>query len=124
MTHAFILANINCRRIRPSLNRALLFSSMILLPACSGQTPTESAPAVADSTMIELIIELHLAEARSQVTETDLAAARDSIFLYYGIEHDAYAAAMDYYSRNPDEFVKIYAEALDRLSDERYLPAE
>ena len=96
--------------------------ALLLLPACTGKAPTEVAAPIADSTMIQLIIELHLAEARSQLSATSQTAKRDSIFLHYDVNADEFEAAMAYYSSNPEVYVSIYSEALDKLSDERYLP--
>ena len=98
-------------------------SLLLVLPACSGQAPTEAGPSIADSTMIQLLIELHLVEARANIVQSDESTRRDSILLQYGVEREAFDAAMDYYAAHPSEFVSIYSEALDKLSDERYMPS-
>ena len=108
-------------RRREGKGLALMF--LLLLPSCVSQPLTEVTAPIADSTMVQLIIELHLAEARAQVSQSDQTASRDSIFFHYGVEKDDFEAAMDYYAGNPDAYVRIYSEALDKLSDERYFPA-
>lgn len=114
---------LSCRPLA-RLGATLLGATLLLLPACRDQAPTEALPPVADSTMIQVLIELHLAEARASILNTDQTSTRDSILLRYGVDRDAFEAAIDYYARNPDAYVKIYSEALDQLSDERYLPPE
>ena len=106
----------------PSFFRLLLLFP-VLIASCTGQAPTEAITPIPDSTMIQLLIELHLAEARAQTLQTDTASLRDSIFLFYDIEPDAFEAAMEYYTQHPENYLKIYSEALDKLSDERYMPS-
>lgn len=74
---------------------------------------------VADTTLVELLVELHLANGRIEVTDQPLSIERDSIFAAYGVDSASYADAMAYHARNPDEYSRLYGQVLDRLSAER-----
>lgn len=97
---------------------------LVLLSACSDQNVTEIQPPVADSVMIQVLIELHLAEARVDLFKEDQTQHRDSILTKYNISEGEFEENMTYYRDNPTTFHKLYSEALDKLSDERYLPAD
>ena len=73
--------------------------------------------------MVKLLVELHLANGRIEVTDRPLPIARDSIFRVYGVDSSAYARMIQYYSEHPQEYSSVYGRVLDRLSAER-LPSE
>ena len=96
----------------------------LLLVSCSKQDDAGPRAPVADSTMIDVLIELHLAEARVEMLHKDQIAVKDSILRHYGLSREAFEANMAFYKAHPDAFHKLYSEALDKLSDERYMPGE
>ena len=98
--------------------------TLLLLSACSNQNVTEIQPPVADSVMIQVLIELHLAEARVDLFHESQTQHRDSILTKYQITQAEFEENMAFYRENPVTFHKLYSEALDHLSDERYLPAD
>lgn len=100
--------------------RVLLVLTLLLSPlACSPFTAEE--PPVADSTLVEVLIELHLAQARTEAEEAPLPpAARDSIFARHEVDVDRFHAAMDYYARHPDAYLTLYDRVLNRLSAEQH----
>lgn len=92
---------------------------MLALPGCSPFTAEE--PPVADSTLVEVLIELHLAQGRAEVAEDPLPpAVRDSIFARHELDEDRFRSAMDYYASHPEEYVSLYDEVLNRLSAEQH----
>lgn len=100
----------------------LLIAGSAFFGCSPGMSDASSVP-VPDSTMVELLIELHLAEARKDILGSDETAIRDSILLQYDVSPEAFETAVQYYTENPDAYLNIYTRALDKLSDERYLPA-
>ena len=74
---------------------------------------------VSDSSMVELLVELHLANARVEITDRPLPITRDSILEAYGVDSAGYARTLEYYAQHPDLYSRIYGEVLDRLSAER-----
>lgn len=90
------------------------------LVGCGSETDTNT---IADSTMVDLLVELHLANAGIELTDRPLPVPRDSILRSYGIDSAAYSEAISYYARHPDEYSRIYGRVLDRLSAER-LPVD
>lgn len=92
----------------------------VMLVGCGSETETNT---IADSTMVELLVELHLANAGIELTDRPLPMPRDSILRSYGIDSAAYSEAITYYADNPDDYSRIYGRVLDRLSAER-LPVD
>lgn len=86
--------------------------------AVAGCTGGGSKP-IADSTMVDILVELHLLNARMQVTERPFVGARDSIFQGYGIDSTTYANALSYYVDHPAEYASIYGRVVDELTAER-----
>ena len=92
---------------------------LILASLAGGCRSNASVKAIPDSTMVDLLVELHLANGRIEVTDRPLDFPRDSIFQVYGIDSTAYARMIGYYARHPEEYSEIYGRVLDELSEER-----
>ena len=88
------------------------------LPACSSLTG--EPPPVPDSTMVEVLIELHLAEARAELYGQLPEGLRDSALAKHGLTQREYERAVDYYTDHPVSYADLYDTVLDRLSAERY----
>lgn len=99
----------------------LAAATIAVLSACSGASDPQP---LADSTMVEVLIELHLANGRIEVTDEPLTVSRDSILRAYGVDRSTYADAVAYYADHPDAYSRVYGEVLDRLSAERTPPAD
>ena len=72
-----------------ALRFTLLF---LLLPAC-GVLPSE-VPPIKDETLIEVLVELHLLEARFEVHEDLPPSLRDSVLARYGVDSTALDATL------------------------------
>lgn len=88
---------------------------------CGEGNVVEVEPTVPDSIMIQVLIELHLAEARTQMLKENNTAFRDSILTQYNVSREDYETNMAYYHDNPDVLHELLTHALDELSDERYM---
>ena len=104
-----------------------LLVGFLTLSACSAITSEE--PPISDSTMVEVLIELHLTNARLELQHDFIPAALDSILFKHGLDRQRYRAIVDYYADHPEEYSALYTIVLDRLSDERlkqgkYLPLD
>ncbi|MEM1128594.1 MAG: DUF4296 domain-containing protein [Bacteroidota bacterium] len=95
----------------------LLLATPLFLGGCSAFTA--DSPPLPDSTMVRLLIELHLADGRAQVEQDLTLALRDSIFLYYGVDRLDYEATLDYYADQPEAYVTLYEQVLDSLNAQR-----
>ncbi len=101
-------------RIRLTLAAVLLATT---LPACSSFSTPE--PPVADSTLVEVLIDLQLASARSDLYHDLSPGMRDSVLTRHGLTEADFEAAMRYYSERPEAFVEIYTTVLNRINEER-----
>ena len=105
---------------RPSL--LIVYAFLVTTSiGCAQQTAADEAGLVPDSIMTEVFIEFHLLEARTDLFNEDVIKLRDSIMIHHGIDTVAYERTMDYYANHPEIYMKVYSDALDKLSDERYL---
>jgi hypothetical protein len=76
-------------------------------------------PPLADSVMVAVLAELHLADARAEVEGNVPPAIRDSVLARHGLDSARYAAALQYYVAHPDTFEALYGRVVDRLEAER-----
>ncbi len=91
-----------------------------LLTRCSGvdRSPREHNAAV------DVLIELHLADARQGLDYAPLPHARDSVLARYGLDATAFARLLDYYVDNPLAYAEVYEKVMDRLVEERHRQGE
>lgn len=100
-----------------SLAVALLF--LATATGCSDEDGTEGP--VADSTMVQLFIDLHLLRARSTFRESQeipdsMRAVRDTIFARRGITQRELETMMNLYAGNPDRYQEMYTAVVDSLN--------
>lgn len=95
---------------------------LALLPACSSLV--EEEPPVQDSLLVEALVELHLAEARTTAGHPALPVVRDTLLARHGLDRARFDAAMAYYAERPEAFYELYGRVLDQLHAEaREAPA-
>jgi len=97
--------------------RGALVLGLLTLSACSAFTSDE--PPISDSTLVEVLIELHLVSARLELQYDHQPAARDSILFIYGLDAQRFEDIMAYYADHPEAYSAIYTTMLDRISAER-----
>ena len=93
---------------------------MLGLAAC---TPMTEQPPVPDSTFVEVMTELYLADTRRELFDTP-DSLRDAILTHYGIDTTQYDAAQRFYADHPDQYLDLYNALLDRLNAERMMMPE
>ncbi len=97
--------------------RGALVLGLLTLSACSAFTSDE--PPISDSTLVEVLIELHLVSARLELQYDHQPAVRDSILFIYGLDAQRFQDIMAYYADHPEAYSAIYTTMLDRISAER-----
>ncbi len=96
----------------------LALTLVLSLSACTSPTGTE--PPVADSTFVNVLVELHLAKARAEILQqTPSKALRDSILARYALNAQRLDATLDYYAHHPDAYAALYETVMNRLRAER-----
>ena len=88
---------------------------LLLLSACSSFSPEE--PPIADSTLVDVLAEMHLAGARVEVGYEVPPGMRDSILVHFGLDSTRFREAMLYYAERPEDYLTLYDHVLDRLSE-------
>ena len=87
------------------------------LGACSAFEPDKAA--VSDSTLVEVLVDFHIAGSRERLGHEGPEGLRDSILALHGVEEEAFRASIDYYAEHPDEYVDLYRDVLDRIVSEQ-----
>jgi hypothetical protein len=106
------------RRTCAGLALAVAGLALILSSGCSGDS---AEGPVADSTMVPLLIDLHLFRARSTFRERrelsdSIFVARDSIFARRGVSREQMQEMMNVYARNPERYTDLYTTVIDSLN--------
>jgi hypothetical protein len=94
----------------------------IFLSSCFQDKAPENV--ISEEDMVEIIIDMHLTDGLFTITKVrkDLAQ-KDSlnyyneIFLKYGYTRQDFDTSVYYYSKNINEYDKIYQEVLNRLNE-------
>ncbi len=96
---------------------AALVAASLISTGCSG--PDEPVRTVSDSTLVEVLMDLHLAGARRQVDAKASPGLRDSVLALHGLDSTSFLEAMAWYEAHPEEYVAVYGTVVDRLAEER-----
>ncbi len=99
-------------------HRLLVFFVLLVFSGCSPLL-TEPPP-VSDSTMVEVLTELHLAEALQHAASPPLPPSiRDSILERHQLTPASFEAALEYYALDAEEYAALFERVLERLNAER-----
>jgi hypothetical protein len=82
-------------------------------------TERTGAPALGDSLMVDVLVEIHLADARASHTGEPRDSLRAAALAAFDTDTVAFHDALDYYAHHPDAYQPLYERALDRLLNEQ-----
>jgi hypothetical protein len=99
-----------------SISYTLVFL-LLAMGACSPFLSEE--PPVSDSTMVEVLIELHLARARHDIQQDLPPTLHAEILEAYGLTEQAFRETMAFYTDHPETYMAVYTRVMDRLAAER-----
>jgi hypothetical protein len=91
----------------------------LLLAGC-GDAPKAKEKTLADSTLAEVLVELHLLAARKAVIGDVTPAFRDSVLARYGMDSVMLVRRLETYARDPQALQRLYQMIRDRLLAEQY----
>lgn len=106
-----------CSRPRMRNGFSLLALVALLATGCGADAPAE--PGLSDSLMVEVLIGVHLADARAEHTGEPRDSLRAAALAEFGTDTVVFGRALDYYAHHPEAYQPLYERALDRLLDER-----
>lgn len=93
----------------------LILLLVLMMAGCS----KDARPPIADSTMVNLLIEFHLADGRIETMDGAPPGLADSILRAYDVDSTTYHDAAAWYARHPDSYSDLYSRVLDKLTAER-----
>ncbi|WP_054684128.1 DUF4296 domain-containing protein [Rhodothermus marinus] len=94
-----------------------LLAAGLLLAGCGG---TRSETTAIDSTLVNVLVELHLLSARQAVVGDVTPTFRDSVLARYGLDSATVARRLQRYARDPEAFRQLYQQIQERLMLEHY----
>lgn len=104
---------------RPRPYVVLVASLLLTLLASSCSIPSSDTPPVPDTTMVHVLVDMHLAAARAGQQDGLPPSTRDSLLARHGLSPEQYDAALDFYADHPKRYVAVYDSVVDRLSARR-----
>ncbi len=105
--HGLSGAVVLSRRLAPGI----LCLAVSALAACGGNAP----PPVPDGAMVTVLAEMHLLQAREELTEADTGEMQDSLLAAHGLDSTAWEDAIAWYTSHPEIFGEIYGRVVDTL---------
>ena len=99
----------------------ILLPAWVILPAC---TPSPHPSEEQQRVLAEVLVEIHLAQAREKIGLDSLSQPTDTILAAYGLDSVAFARLLDLHIDSDGAFDDAYEDALDRLSEEGYRQGE
>ncbi|MFT4605199.1 MAG: hypothetical protein ACI9W4_001938 [Rhodothermales bacterium] len=88
----------------------------VLLAGCV--EVTERVIVIPDSTLIVVLADLHLADARARLPDQAIGL-RDSVLVFHGLNETVFQEAIDSFGAHPEELTKMYKPVLDQLNATR-----
>ena len=82
----------------------------------SGCASSQDTAPVADSVLVSVFADLHLAGAFLRLEPGAIPGLRDSVLARHGLDSATFARSVAWLRDHPENFVAIYSSVLDRLS--------
>ena len=92
-------------------------AGLLLLAGCGG--PSSPPHGLSDSLFAEVLIDVHLADARASTTGESADSLRAEMLERRGLDTLGFREAVQYYAEHPEPYLAHYDEALDRLLREQ-----
>lgn len=93
------------------------FSVLLAMVGCS--SVDVDTPPASDSLLVEIFVDLTLAEARAQLHSDIAPGFRDSVLAHYGYDSTRFAERMDFYAENPKAYVNLQRRVIEKLNIEK-----
>lgn len=89
--------------------------AVLALAACGGDGPETDAGVVADTSLVPILVDLHLADARAETTGEPSDSLRSVALTVHGLDSTAFAARLLDATRVPEDASALYQAVTDRL---------
>ena len=99
------------------MRTALLLLLTLPLAACGSLT--EPDPPVPDSTVVDVLTDLHLLDARSGEMGDVPPGTREALLAAHGLDSTRFDRALLFYADHPERYFAVYDSVVSRLSEER-----
>lgn len=85
---------------------------LLVLAGCE----RSAGPPIADSLFVEILTDLHIAEAEVAMREDADAALRDSVLDAHGTTTGRFEETLEFYANDPEAYLEIYNAVINRLN--------
>ena len=86
---------------------------ILLNLGCSGIT--DKNPSLSDSLLVNVLTEIHLADARIALDADVPEQLRDSVLEKFGVSKNEFDESIVFLAEHPDRLAEIYGQVVDRL---------
>lgn len=90
-----------------------------LLPLSGCSSISEPGPAVSDSVYVEVLVDLHLLQARFDEGVPFDSTLRPVVLRNHGVTEEDLDQTTLFYSDHQEEFLTLYNRVIDRISEEQ-----
>ena len=102
---------------RPYVQVRRMLALLLLGGGVGCSTPVSTEPPIPDSTLVDVLVDLHVLEARDETLGDVPPALFDSVLTRHGLDSTRYNASLRYYSRHPEAYRDLYDDVIDRLNE-------
>ena len=92
-----------------------LVGVILLMIAGIGCSDRRTASPIEPEVMTDILVDLHLERAQSDVGVRDTLVSTDAILARHRVSDDEFRAAMAYYAEHPDVYVVLLDTVIDRM---------
>ena len=96
----------------------LLLAAYPMLSSCRASSGS-SDEITADSTHVETIVNLQLADARAEITGEPADSLRKAALALHGLDSTGISTVLDAYVHDPENAVALYERAGEKLTEEQ-----
>ena len=98
-------------------SRCLAAMLALCATACS-PTPEELGATRADSLMIEIMVDIHLINARAELGYGVDELSLDTIITRHGLSRKEYDDQITFYTENPDTYLAVLNKVMERIGQD------
>lgn len=89
----------------------------LCIPACS-PTPEELGTTRVDSLMIEVMVDIHLINARAELGYGADELSLDTIITRHGLSRKEYDDQITFYTEHPDTYLAVLNKVMERIGQD------
>ena len=100
------------------MRRICFIGGLVLFGIGCDQSSAPPPTLLPDSTLVNVLVELRLLDARETLSGQPEPALRDSVLTRYGVDSTRFATTLRYYADHPEAYLALYEQVIETLGSE------